>query len=278
MNTHLMQSFDEQSLATQAMTAAPLVYIVMPVYNQWDNTAEALASLLRMSYRNFQILVVDNASQDQTAQQLAQAFPTVQHLALPTNLGFAGAVNLGIDVALAQGAEFVLMINNDVWVDPAMLTELVAAMDMAAVGAVGPAIYYAQEPTLVWSAGYRRHPLLLELRGGYRGQPTPAQWQEPFPVDYLLGTAILLRRSLIEAVGKLDPRFFFTTKIWTTVFASNRLAFTYPPHRWRRCGTKFRARLANNRRFRSTIWPTIAQFFIAFTPGAGARGSVCCGV
>ncbi|MEZ4868937.1 MAG: glycosyltransferase family 2 protein [Caldilineaceae bacterium] len=229
----------------------PLVYIIVPVYNQWQDTAEALASLLGLSYPNFKIVVVDNGSQDQTLTELACHFPTVTALALGENRGFAGAVNAGITFALAQHAERVLIINNDIWVDPALLTRLVAASQPANVGVVGPAIYYAEEPERLWFAGARRHPLLLETRESYRGRPTPADWDEPFAVDYLAGTAILVRRELIEAIGLLDERFFFTMKTWTSACAPNALAFNYIQCRLPVCGIKSHAQPGCNLRFNS---------------------------
>jgi len=190
------------------MSALPFVYVVMLTYNHCRDTLQALDSLSRMTYPNYRLMVVDNQSTDRTVEIVEAEYPDVELLVHPSNLGFAAGVNPGLQQALDRGADFVLVINNDVLVMPSMLTHLVAAMEPD-IGAAAPMIYYLDDPKRIWSTGFSMHPLLLEMRGGARGQIDQGQWQTPFEVDYLLGCAILLNSAVLREVGLFDERYFF---------------------------------------------------------------------
>lgn len=186
----------------------PLVYVIVLNYNRQEDTLRAIASLKGMTYPHFKLLLVDNHSSDATVERVQSLYPDVDILGLPQNLGFAGGSNRGIAYALQRAAEFVLLMNNDVLVDPDMLSELVKAMEPD-VGASAPLIYYMSNPRQIWSAGFCRHPVHLAIRDGMRGQIDEGQWHDPWEVDYLLGCALLLRGIMLNQVGLFDERFFF---------------------------------------------------------------------
>lgn len=190
------------------MSDFPLVYVVIPTYNHCQDTLRALDSLRMMTYPNYKLLITDNQSTDQTVDVVRERYPEVELLVHPRNLGFAAGVNPGLQRALDQGADFVLLINNDVVVAPTMLAHLVAAMQPD-VGVAAPIIYYMDDPKRIWSVGFTKHPLLLEMRGGARGQIDKGQWQMPFGVDYVLGCAMLLSASALRRAGLFDERYFF---------------------------------------------------------------------
>jgi len=184
------------------------VYIVMLTYNHCENTLRALDSLNRIRYPNLRLLVVDNHSTDQTVECVRNRFPWIEIIVNSANLGFAAGINVGIRKALDEGADLVLVINNDVIVAPSMLARLVEAMTPD-VGVAAPLIYYLDEPQRIWSSGFSRHPLLLEMRDGARGEVDRGQWRGPFDVDYLLGCAMLLSRDALEDVGLFNEQYFF---------------------------------------------------------------------
>ncbi len=186
----------------------PQVYVIMLTYNHSEDTRQALISLQRLTYPNVRLVVVDNHSTDETVSMIRRDFPEVIVLVNASNLGFAAGINVGIRYALESGAGFILLINNDVVVAPDMLGYLVAAMEED-VGATAPLIYYLEDPTRIWSAGFARHPSLLEMRGGARGELDIGQWIAPFEMDYLLGCALLLNCDALQQVGFFDERYFF---------------------------------------------------------------------
>jgi len=186
----------------------PQVYVIMLTYNHSEDTRQALISLQRLTYPNVRLVIVDNQSTDETVSMVRRDFPEVMVLVNASNLGFAAGVNVGIRYVLEFGAKLVLLINNDVVVAPDMLDCLVAAMEED-IGATAPLIYQLEDPTRIWSAGFARHPSLLEMRGGARGELDIGKWIAPFEVDYLLGCALLLDCDVLRKVGFFDERYFF---------------------------------------------------------------------
>jgi hypothetical protein len=187
----------------------PFVGIILINWNGLEDTVECLESLRHIDYPNYRIVVVDNGSEHDEAVLLKQRFPETTLIANPKNEGFAKANNQGIEWALAQGADYVLLLNNDTVVDPDFLSILMAYAEAEpCVGIVGPLIrYYGSERT--WFAGGWINHLtgLLGLRGKrrnyrlYHGEP-------PREVDFIVGCALLVRREVIEKIGLLDEAYF----------------------------------------------------------------------
>lgn len=186
----------------------PLVYVIIPNWNCRDETLACVESLLQMDYPDFRIVVVDNGSTDDSVQAVARQFPGVEQVVNERNLGFAAGANVGIRHALARGADFVFVVNNDTFIAPEALGLMVAAALPQDVGLVAPKIYYAGDPQRIWSLGAWRHRLTLEITGCRRGQLDADPDGEPFEVDFVTGCAMLIRRECLEQVGLFDERFF----------------------------------------------------------------------
>ncbi len=182
----------------------PLVYVVTLTWNQREDTLSCLESLSQMTYPHYRLLLVDNASVDGTVEAVRDRFPAVEIVVNPRNLGFPGGFNVGLCYALAQGTDYVFMINNDTFVEPIILDELMNCADLPDVGMLAPKIYYADEPNRIWSVGGRRHPWTLEMTGKGDRQLDQGQWKDVIERDYLVGCALLLKRSLLEDVGLFD--------------------------------------------------------------------------
>jgi hypothetical protein len=185
------------------------IAIILVNWNQYDDTAECLRSLLQITYQDRQIIVVDNGSVDDSAGRLAHDFPNIELIRNERNLGFAGGNNVGIAAALRAGADAGLLLHNDTTVAPDFLDQLVkVAWDDPQVGAVGPKIYYYSKPEVIWFAGgyisrwtgRTYHPAINQLDCG--------QFDQMQEVDFLTGCAILVKREVIEKVGSLDIDYF----------------------------------------------------------------------
>jgi GT2 family glycosyltransferase len=189
--------------------AQPLVITVILNTNRRSDTLECLQSLAQSSYPNNHVMVLDNATSDGSVAAIQSAFPTVQILELTENLGYAGNNNVGIKAALEQGADWVLVLNEDTIVDPACLAELVGVGESdSRIGIVGPMVYHHGEPTIIQSAGGRlgRH---WESQHIAQNETDTQQFSAPHAIDWISGCAILVRRAVIEQVGMLDERFFY---------------------------------------------------------------------
>lgn len=196
-------------MKTNHRTTPPLVVALILNWNGCADTLACLESLQQQTYPALTPLVVDNGSSDGSAAAIHAAFPGVHLIETGANLGFCAGNNVGLEWALAQGADYVLMLNNDTWFDPAMTSELVAAAnDDAAIGLAGPKIYQAAPPHVLWSAGgdVTFWGNVTAMRGF--GQADHGQYDTAADVDYLPGCGILARRQLMETVGLLDVTYF----------------------------------------------------------------------
>jgi GT2 family glycosyltransferase len=189
---------------------APNVLIVVLNWNGRDDTLACLASLSRVDYPNYDIVAVDNGSSDDSVAVIRAVHPHAVLIETGENLGFAAGNNVGLRYALEQGADYVLLLNNDTIVDPGCVRQLVAVTEEDDhVGVVGPTVYYHSQPTVIWSAGgaidrRRGRTWMVGLGEEDIGQFDTA----PRPVDFVTGCALLVSRRALESVGLLDERFF----------------------------------------------------------------------
>jgi len=154
-------------------------------------------------------LLVDNGSTDGTAAAVAQAFPQVHVLRLYKNCGYAEGTNSGVNWALAEGADYVLLLNNDIWIAPGAPGALVAAAEGDSTSAVvGPKVYYADEPQRLQSAGGMMDWRRMQDRLIGEGEIDHGQYDRPRDVDFVVGCAMLIRVQAWHAVGEFDPAFF----------------------------------------------------------------------
>jgi GT2 family glycosyltransferase len=197
-----------ENIELPTMTDFPLIYVIILTWNGKADTLDCLQSLQNSTYPNARILVVDNASDDGTAEAVRSSFPNVELIRNDSNLRFAGGNNLGIEYSLRQGAEYVLLLNNDTVVNRDFLTPLVQkAEEDKQIGIVGPKIYY-NESRRIWFAGGR----IEWWRGrishvGIR-EADAHQYDTPREVDYITGCCMLVKREVIDDVGTLDERFY----------------------------------------------------------------------
>ena len=194
-------------MVDQSRVDQPLVYVVTLAWNRRDDTMDCLGSLSQMTYSRYLLLLVDNASTDGTAEAVEGHFPEVEVVVNEENLGFAGGFNVGLRYAMERDADYVLIINNDTSVEPDMLEQLMGHADLPDVGLLAPKIFYADQPDRIWSVGARRHPWTWEMTDVGSGQRDVGQWDEVLDRDYLVGCALLMKRTLLEEVGLFDEGF-----------------------------------------------------------------------
>ncbi len=185
-----------------------LVSIVIPVYNQWAYTQACLGSLTEHTRVRYEVVVVDNASSDGTGEHLRQRDGDdgrLRVIANATNEGFTIAANQGMR---ACEGDFVVLLNNDTTVTSGWLEGLlhVAGSDDG-IGIVGPKIL-SPETGMIQTIGG-----LIFRKGGVQappgqGMPPDAPGlQHPFDVQYAEGSCMLIKRSVIDAIGYLDETF-----------------------------------------------------------------------
>lgn len=189
--------------ASGAANVNPKVTCIVLNWNGWQDTIDCLEVLDVSTYSNMTVLVVDNGSTDNSVSRIRDAHPGVAVIETHRNLGFAGGNNAGIRHALAHGAEYVWLLNNDTTAAPDALSALVAkATSDCRLGAVASVSYYADSPSRVeaWAGA---HVNLWCGAGRNSTRPRPDEW-----FHSLNGTSLLISKAALEDAGLLDEGFF----------------------------------------------------------------------
>lgn len=191
-------------------SSPPHVAVVVLSWNGREETLAALSSLARVEYEPLSVIVVDNASEDGSADAVAAEFPGLTLIRNSENLGYAGGMNIGIAAARDLGADAVLLLNNDVEVDPGFVGALVEEADRRAdAAALCSKILFADRPDVIWYAGARFDP-----RKGYNGRHTGfgerdgGEFEAVTETERACGAAMLIPRPALDGVGLLDERLF----------------------------------------------------------------------
>ena len=181
-----------------------LVAVVLN-WNGGDDTLAALESL-----QGVDTVCVDNGSDDGSPDAVAVRFPHVELIRTGVNLGFAGGNNVGIRRALARGADWVLLLNNDAVADAGLPAALAAAAaERPDAGVLACKVFFADPPDVLMYAGGR-----VNLRLGYWGrqdgfgQRDDGRFDTLRDVDRATGAAMAVSRAAIERAGLLDESLF----------------------------------------------------------------------
>ncbi|MHB1187329.1 glycosyltransferase [Thiobacillus sp.] len=194
---------------------APKIAIVVLNWNGKEDTLECLTSIGKLDYPNYEVIVVDNGSTDDSVDAIRTKFPKFSVLETRKNLGYAGGNNVGIRQALEQGAEFILVLNNDTVVSPQLLDKLVsAAAQHPDAGFLGPRLLYYDRPEKVWFDGANWNTSINYFR--YPGQNAHASSLSltDHETDYVCGAALFVRATTARQIGLMDERYFL---VWEEV-------------------------------------------------------------
>lgn len=178
-------SMDVEERITLSIDPAPLTYIIVITFNGKHHLERCLPSLLNTDYSNFQIVLLDNASTDNTSEYVRRAYPNVRILRNPHNYGFAKGNNVAMAVALEDGAQYVLLLNDDtVILDPDWLNQ---------------AIVVAEKGPDIGMVGFD---ITADL------QKSCSSNVEVKEVDRIPGCALLIRCELLHHLGLFDEVYF----------------------------------------------------------------------
>lgn len=186
---------------------APTLSVVIPNWNGARFLPTCLDSLSRQTLPHVEVMVVDNASHDDSLTIVRERYPWVTVIALETNRGFTGACNAGLTAA--QG-EFVALLNNDTEVDAGWAQAVVEAFAQdSAIGSVASKMLLFDRRDHLHTAGDF---FTLDGRAGNRGvwQRDTGQYDRDEWVFSACGGSSVYRRAMLDAIGLLDDDFFFS--------------------------------------------------------------------
>ena len=180
------------------------VTVVIPNYNGISFLKDCMDSLEKQTYKDFSVLVVDNASKDTSAQFLQENYPWVEVLELDKNYGFSGAVNKGIAHAKS---EYVILLNNDTASDENYVAELVKCMDKDdKIFSANPKMIQMYNKELLDDAGDMYSVIGWGFQRGV-GQKSSGYNRECRIFSSCAGAAIY-RRSVFDEIGMFDEMHF----------------------------------------------------------------------
>lgn len=192
----------------------PLVCSVVLTWNNFADTNECLRALQAVTYANHRIILVDNGSDDGSAEQLLSAWKhNVEYVRWETNRGCGAGYNLGLRHALGLGADYVAIVDNDIVVEPGIMAALLQPFEgRNDVGLTVPIVVRHDDPSRVWFArgeyrallGITRH---LGINRALEELPYLAEGR--WSTDYAPTCAVLISREALERVGLMDDRLFF---------------------------------------------------------------------
>lgn len=200
----------------------PLVSIIILNYNGRRFLEDCLLSVLATEYPRFEVVLVDNASTDNSlnlAEELSANDARLKVVKSKKNMGFGAGNNLGL--ACAKG-DYIVFLNNDTWVYPDWLTYLVETMEQDRTIGLAQSMILSMDSEKVQTAGWlvSDYCVFLYSIGSahvFRGDEFP----DVFEVSYASGAAMITRRELLKQVGEFDPKYFWfyddnylSYKIW----------------------------------------------------------------
>lgn len=188
----------------------PQVAVVVVAWNGVEDTLHCLTALRQLRTPGVATVLVDNASHDGTPATVRRYFPEIAVIENATNRGYVEANNQGIAWALEAGAEWVLLLNNDVVLAPDALEELLAVSEAASdagfgkVGILGPLMQRTLRPDITDLGGDLDFTWGTVRLRRYEPEMAKRRW---LPVDYVWGCTLLARAEVFRQVGLLDPRY-----------------------------------------------------------------------
>jgi GT2 family glycosyltransferase len=242
---------------------SPKVTIIIPNYNGVQHLTYCLPFVISQTYPNFEIVLVDNGSTDNSISFIKQHFPQIQLIANKSNLGFAEANNLAIQ---ATTAPYIVTLNNDTLVKDNWLSEMMnVAQSQAKVGMVACKILNLRYHHLMDSAG-----MDIDQAGmawnRYNNLPNNPTETEPYEVFCPNGAAALYKRAMLEETGLFDEAFFAYCEDmdlgwrgrlmgWQCLYVPTAIVYHYHSATSKQ-GSKFKRYLIS----RNRIWTVIKNY------------------
>lgn len=182
------------------------VGIVIVNYNGDQYQNDCIESIYEMKYQNFEIIVVDSNSTDESIVHLRDRFPKIHIIEISENVGVARGNNIGISYGIGIGCEYTLLLNNDVIVEKELLTTLINKASEKVITV--PKIYYYEPKQLIWfGGGYMDWKMATGKHEGMGSIDKELFNREKY-ITYAPTCCMLIHNSCFTTVGFIDEKVF----------------------------------------------------------------------
>lgn len=181
--------------------------IVIVNYNGEKYQNDALESIYKSTYKNFEVIIVDSASSDKSIELAKEKYPQIHFILQKENVGVAKGNNIGIKYAIdILDVEYILLLNNDIILDKDTIDLLIRKAKRGTVTV--PKIYYYEPDNMLWFAGGKMY--WNRGESGHIGnfQIDSGQFDVEGYIDYSPTCCMLLHRNVFEKIGYIDEKFF----------------------------------------------------------------------
>jgi len=210
----------------------PKVAIVSLNWNGLEHLKYFCNSAVKVNYKNYFIVIVDNASSDGSIDFIQNNYPDIKIVKNSSNLGYSKGFNTGIEYAITNGAEYLLITNNDLLLDSNILN---AGIELFfkdnQIGYMGGKVYNLNTQKTFQYAGGRIYENLDSMPSRGAGEIDIGQYEEVEYFDYMDDVCSLVSKDLIMNVGPYDSDFFFDFEEteWNFRIRSQKYLIAYNP-------------------------------------------------
>lgn len=189
------------------MKSEEKISIIVVNWNGLKDTLKCLDSLHQLNYFNYEIIIVDNGSSDDSITVIKESFPHIQIIETKKNLGFAGGNNVGIKKALENKADYIFLLNNDTIVDKNICLNFVSFIkNNNKAGILGARIYKMNQMDYIDHQGGKWNQNIAEFES-YNSKSNE-NLNDNRQVDYVTGCAFFIKKEVVETIGFLEEKFF----------------------------------------------------------------------
>lgn len=212
----------------------PKVYVLLLNWNGKELMEDSITSYLKNDYPNFEVVMIDNGSTDDSVEYVKKNFPEVIILQNEKNLGYSGGFNVGLDYAFNRNnADYVLISNNDVKAHQKVISQLVNVAETdERIGFVTGKVYYYDNPDILQTVGKKEDP--IRWNGDHIGdrEEDKGQYDEIVERIFIDDIFTLVRRELYIEVGGYDTTFFLQAEEydWQARAKKRGYKMFYTPH------------------------------------------------
>ena len=202
-------NYSDERLALPTQFTPGKIGVVTVLYNSAPVLPDFFRSVNRQTYDTFSVYCVDNASADDSVAQCRRQGSRFIVLSNMNNVGVAAGNNQGIRAALADGCEYILLLNNDVVFGPELLQGLKDGLRTHNCSMTSPLMYFHDQPDIIWAAGGHFQSWLAQrcVHSGL-GLRDTGQFSQPERIGHAPTCCILFKRQVFEEIGLFDESLF----------------------------------------------------------------------